>query len=107
MRRLGFAIVALFAACAGCAGDVTGGSGGGGDGGGPGPGGGDGGGGPGPGADAGGIPEDTSVQIPLDPGIRPVDILPADRLAHVAARMPQVGDAWLKAILESPDTMWY
>jgi hypothetical protein len=101
MRRLALVVVVL---CAACAGDVTGGPPAGDDGGGPASGDG---GGPGPGADAAAPPPDTTVQIPLDPGVRPVDIMPMDRLALVASRMPRVGDEWLKGILESTDTMWY
>ncbi len=51
-------------------------------------------------------PPDTSVHVPLDVD-RPVDIMPPDRLAMIAPRMPHVADPWLKGILESPDTMWY
>src|SRR5687768_15889400 len=52
------------------------------------------------------VPEDVTLDIPLDP-VRPVDIMPLDRLTMVVGRMPKVGDAWLKDVLESPDTMWY
>jgi hypothetical protein len=59
-----------------------------------------------PGADAGRVaPEDTTVAVPLDG--RPVDIMPRSDLAELAGRMPRVGDAWLKRVLESTDTLWY
>lgn len=49
---------------------------------------------------------DRNVQIPLGAD-RPLDIMSADRLASVAARMPCVTDPYLRGILESADTMWY
>jgi hypothetical protein len=58
------------------------------------------------GSDDAGPPVDTSVDLPLG-AVRPVDIMPLDRLGMVASRLPQVGDPALKAILESSDTMWY
>jgi hypothetical protein len=51
-------------------------------------------------------PPDTSVHVPVDAD-RPVDIMPPSRLGMIAPRMPHVADPWLKAVLESPDTMWY
>lgn len=51
-------------------------------------------------------PFDPVVHVPLD-AERPVDLMPADRLALVASRMPRIADPWLKGVLESPDTCWY
>lgn len=66
----------------------------------------DGGGGGGGDVDATPEPPDTRVNVPVD-AERPVDIMPPTRLAEIAPRMPHVADPWLKAVLESPDTMWY
>lgn len=64
-----------------------------------------------PGLDAGSPPPPPGAlgrraEIPLDAD-RPVDIMPRDQLADVAARAPHVEDAWLLSVLESADTMWY
>jgi hypothetical protein len=59
-----------------------------------------------PGGADGGVVANCEVDLPLA-AVRPVDIMAIDRLSMVAARMPCVGDAGLRGILESPDTMWY
>ncbi|MEZ4403456.1 MAG: hypothetical protein R3B06_25750 [Kofleriaceae bacterium] len=62
----------------------------------------------------GGAAVDADGPAPIDPVVhvdldapRPVALLPAERLAMVAAALPRVSDPWLKAVLESPDTMFY
>jgi hypothetical protein len=45
-------------------------------------------------------------KVPTGTG-RPVDMFPKDRLTHLAARMPCIGDTALVSLLESMDTMWY
>jgi len=49
---------------------------------------------------------EVNVQVPVDAN-RPVDIIARETLARVAARMPCVLAPTLRAILESPQTMWY
>lgn len=64
-----------------------------------------------PGVD-GGAPPDLAPEggrrpvLPVD-GDRPVEIMPAAELREIAARVPQIADPELLAILESEDTMWY
>lgn len=63
---------------------------------------------PTPGDDDPGTPSDvcTTPQIP-GPGERIADIISADTLARVAARMPCISDPELVALFESTDTLWY
>jgi hypothetical protein len=46
------------------------------------------------------------VELPLD-AARPAALMPAARLQALAARLPCVGDPWLRGLLSSPDTMFY
>ncbi len=49
-----------------------------------------------------------AVTVEVDPqATRILDIMPIDRLARVAARLPALTDPALAALLESPDTLWY
>ena len=51
-------------------------------------------------------PCDAAVTV--DPAAaRPAAMMPADRLAHVASRLPRVACGWLHDAIEDPDTMWF
>jgi hypothetical protein len=116
MRRASWTVLlwGFFAACSGTLESPPGGGSGGAGGGSGGVGGGSGGSGGGSGGSGGGSggsgggggTVDTSVHIPTT-ACRPVDIMPLADLQQVAARIAHVGDADLKALLESCDTMWY
>jgi len=59
-----------------------------------------------PGVDAGvADPCATAVAIPLTG--RALDLMPQDRLAEIAARVPCVPPGALRDLLESPKTLWY
>jgi hypothetical protein len=47
----------------------------------------------------------TPIAVPLSG--RPVDLMPPNRLAEFAARLPCLESATLRATIESPRTMWY
>jgi hypothetical protein len=47
----------------------------------------------------------TAVAVPLSG--RPVDLMPASRLAEIAARMPCIAPGGLRSTIESTRTLWY
>ena len=49
---------------------------------------------------------DTRVDVIAD-APRPLDVMPVERLAQIAPRLPRVADDALRALLESEDTLWY
>ena len=64
---------------------------------------------PGPDATVVDPPPVDPCAVPLTIAVsgRPIELMPSDRLAAIAGRAPCVAETSLRAILESPRTLWY